>query len=66
VVPSDRTRGNGHKLKHGSFPLSIRKHFFIVSKQWHRLPKEVVVSPSLAIFKTCLGVAMLEQGSWTR
>lgn len=28
IVPSDRTRVNGHKLKHGRFPVNIRKDFF--------------------------------------
>ena len=27
VVPTDRTRGSGHKLKHTTFHLSTRKHF---------------------------------------
>ena len=76
VVPSDRTRGNGHKLKHNSFPLNIRKHFFTVrvTEHWHRLPREVVESPSLEIFESCLdivlgnrlSVALPKQRAWTR
>jgi len=57
VVPSDRTRGNGHKLKHKKFHLNTRKNFFTlrVMEPWNRLPRGVVESPSLEIFKTRLG-----------
>jgi len=65
-VCSDRTRGNGCKLKEGRFRLDIRKKLFTmrVVKHWDRLPREAVDAPSLEVFKTRLDGALSNLGWW--
>ena len=58
-VDSDRTRGNGLKLRQGRFRLDIRRKFFT-----QRMAKKVVDAPSLEAFKARLDVALGSLGCW--
>ena len=52
-TPETRTGSNGFKLQEKRFHLNIRKNFPMVRavQQWNRLPRRVVESPSLEVFK---------------
>lgn len=60
LEPIDTTRGNGHTLKHVKFHLYTRTNSSTVRVIKHRnwFPREVVESPSLEVFKSCLDTVL--------
>ncbi|KAK4810883.1 hypothetical protein QYF61_013291 [Mycteria americana] len=63
VVPSGRTRGNGHKVKHRRFHLNIRKHFFTVevTEHWAQVAQRGCGVSLLGDIQNCLDVVL---GNW--
>jgi len=54
------TTGNGHKLLHKKLHLDVRKSLFAIRmiKRWKKLPREVMESLLLELYRTILDRAL--------